>query len=246
MELSEKNKKIYSDRFCEEYYAVFTDRVNKTLSMINGERGRLLDIGCGDGYFTSLIKENSSLDVYGVDILEKYSSKLKENGIKFQRIDFNKESLPFKNKFFDFVVAEEVIEHIFDNERMLEEIKRVLKPKGTFICSVPNVGAWYNRILLLFGYLPHFIESGSRKSYGTPYGLIDGHVKAFTKKALLELLKAHNFEVHSIQGCVINPRHVAKDTRFQRWGTKTVYHAERFFAKFPGLSTNILVKAKKS
>ncbi|MFH1545490.1 MAG: class I SAM-dependent methyltransferase [archaeon] len=245
MDLSEKNKKIYSNRFNEGYYSVFRDRLNKTISMINGEKGKLLDIGCGDGYFTSLIKENSFLEVYGADILEKYSKKLKENGINFRRIDLNREVLPFKNSFFDFVVAEEVIEHVFDNERMLEEINRVLKPNGTFICSVPNIGAWYNRILLLFGYVPHFIESGSEKSYGTPYGLIDGHVKAFTKKAFLELLKAHKFEVQTIQGCVINPQSAAENTRFQRWGTKIIYHAERFFAKFPGLSTNILVKAKK-
>ena len=52
---------------------------------------------------------------------------------------------------FDFVVAAEFIEHLFDQEKFLEKVKEMLAPGGKFILTTPNFLVWNNRIKMLLG-----------------------------------------------------------------------------------------------
>src|SRR3989344_1721611 len=63
--------------------------------------------------------------VYGIDV-DDY--RLIKKGYEFKKIKNNK--LPFKNKFFDVVISNQVIEHVNDPEKHVQEINRVLKDKG--------------------------------------------------------------------------------------------------------------------
>jgi len=244
MELTEKTIELYSTRFDKSYYAAFRDRINKTLELIDSKQGKLLDIGCGDGFLLKLIQKNSNLSLYGTDIVKKHLLELEKQNIKTSCVDLNTQPLPFKENFFDFVVIEEVLEHVFDNEKLLEEIHRVLKPNASMIISVPNMGAWYNRFLLFFGFMPHFVESGSTKIYGTPFGVFDGHVKGFTERSIVEMLVDKKFSIEKIKGCVFDPRPVRENSKFQRIGTNSLYCIEKVLGKRASLATNILIKAK--
>lgn len=96
----------------------------------------VLNVGVGDGYF-----EDSSRirgwDTYSMDPDEKAISSLADRGIKGHvgRL----EKMPFESEMFDFVVASEVLEHLTDEQRRkgLQEIARVTKAGGWFICTVP-------------------------------------------------------------------------------------------------------------
>ena len=92
---------------------------------------RILEIGCSDDY--KFLKEIST-DYYGVDYI-----KPKINIPNFTKQDFNYNiKLPFKDNFFDVVIALDVLEHINLRHLIMKELKRVTKPNAIFIISLPN------------------------------------------------------------------------------------------------------------
>ena len=103
------------------------------------ENKRVLDLGCNTGYGTGLLFR-SARRVVGVDVSEKAIVSAKNQygplGIEFQQIDGK--TLPFDAEAFDVVVCCQVIEHIVDYKRFIEEMKRVVTAEGLFILTTPN------------------------------------------------------------------------------------------------------------
>ena len=86
---------------------------------------------------------------------------------------------------FDVVIAADVLEHVRDPERLLKQIGRVLVPRGTLIASVPNFGHWYPRIRTAVGLFDY-----------DQRGILDsGHVRFFTRRGLLDLVRRSGFVV---------------------------------------------------
>jgi ubiquinone/menaquinone biosynthesis C-methylase UbiE len=83
-------------------------------------RERILDIGCGDGYF---LLRSKCIERYGLD---------KRTG------DDVTDSLDFPDSYFDYVTMLAVIEHIADPAALIKDIHRVLKPKGRLIFTTPK------------------------------------------------------------------------------------------------------------
>ncbi|MDZ7586317.1 MAG: class I SAM-dependent methyltransferase, partial [Patescibacteria group bacterium] len=94
---------------------------------------KILDIGCGDGVLLSLIK-NATL--YGID-LDKDGLGYAATNVKAKFIQAPADELPFKPNFFDVVLATEIIEHLDQPEKLIQEAKRVLKPSGYLILTTP-------------------------------------------------------------------------------------------------------------
>lgn len=96
----------------------------------------LLDLGCGEGLFSSILFEGMSavgmdLDFEEVKLANRYnvhSGLVTADGCK----------LPFRDSSFETVFSNCVIEHIPGLEVLLAEVERVLKPGGRFICTVPG------------------------------------------------------------------------------------------------------------
>lgn len=108
-------------------------------------KGKLLDIGCGLGHFCRYIRaRNIYIEPYGIDISPKaieYSKKLaKKTGMKMKFKMGDAENIPYPDNYFDFVVAQEVIEHVDSPARVLNEIKRVLKLGGEVYITTPVRG----------------------------------------------------------------------------------------------------------
>lgn len=99
----------------------------------------VLDIACGEGYGTNLLSENAK-KVCGVDISNEAIKHAQEKYIKCN-LEYKHGSataIPYENKSFDVVTSFETIEHLFEQEKMFSEIKRVLKPDGILILSSPE------------------------------------------------------------------------------------------------------------
>lgn len=96
-------------------------------------KAKILDIGCGDGVLLSFIRPGI---LYGVDA-DKDSLLAASKRVKAKFFQAKAEKLPFKNIFFDVVIATEIIEHLAKPEMMLKEILRVLKPGGQVIITTP-------------------------------------------------------------------------------------------------------------
>lgn len=99
---------------------------------------RVLDIGCNSGEFMKLLQEKRECIVDGVDVSEIAIEKAKAKvGANFVHL-CDAEHLPFQNETFDVVVLMEVLSHLVDPEATLKEIRRVLKPSGVLMGSVPH------------------------------------------------------------------------------------------------------------
>ena len=99
-------------------------------------RGRILDIGCGIGTHAAVMMERG-FDVVGLDFSVAAIDRANRLGITVLAADADT-YLPFRNCTFDYVWATDVLEHVFDPIGLIEEIFRVLTPRGRVLVTVPN------------------------------------------------------------------------------------------------------------
>lgn len=143
---------------------------------------RILDIACGEGYGSWLMRKWGGTEVVGVDVSEKAINSAKANfegdGILF--FQGAAESLTFLDNTFDLIVSLETMEHIPDVRKYLEELKRVLKTDGMIILSCPNDWWYYptenekNPFHLKKYTLEEFLDL-TGCYFGTPSYLLEGH-----------------------------------------------------------------------
>ena len=118
---------------------------------VGGPGRRVLDLGCRDGALSSVYAEGNSL--VGVDADREALAEAEKLGIETRWADLD-EPLPFEDASFDVAVAGELLEHLRDPQRVVGEVRRVLRPGGTFVASVPNAYRVKNRIRFLLGRKP--------------------------------------------------------------------------------------------
>lgn len=119
-----------------------TSRFRQVRRVIEPVDGEILDIGCADGVFTNVILNKSGAkEIVGVDVLKTSISWAKKHWKGNKRMKFivgDIHKLPFKANKFGAVFALEVLEHVFDPEKALREIKRVMKKGGYGVFLVPS------------------------------------------------------------------------------------------------------------
>jgi GT2 family glycosyltransferase/SAM-dependent methyltransferase len=105
---------------------------------------RVLDVASGEGFGAAILAE-AAASVVGIDIDERTVEHSRLNysdeRVRFQigdALDLSQ----FEPDSFDAVVAFEVIEHLEDHQRLLDQIKRVLEPEGLLIMSTPDRTAY--------------------------------------------------------------------------------------------------------
>ena len=95
---------------------------------------KVLEIGCGDGSLWKNQRTN-----YNITLSDKSEGMVNDArrnlGDNFNYQVINCESIPFVNDYFDLVVANHVLFYLDDPTKGLSEIERVLKSKGSLICS---------------------------------------------------------------------------------------------------------------
>jgi SAM-dependent methyltransferase len=97
---------------------------------------RVLDVGCGAGANLRLLSDMGLPSVAGLDLNASSIRFCREKGLgEIEQGDL--QHLPFAGESFDLVLATDVLEHVDDDERAVEEIRRVLRPGGTALITVP-------------------------------------------------------------------------------------------------------------
>jgi 2-polyprenyl-3-methyl-5-hydroxy-6-metoxy-1,4-benzoquinol methylase len=106
------------------------------LESLSLTRPRILDVGCGPGWYTDKFADFG--DVTGVDISEDAIKMAKSRfpHIKFLAGNFYELSLPANS--FDVVITQEVIDHVDDAAVFIERVAKVLKPGGHLIVACAN------------------------------------------------------------------------------------------------------------
>ena len=181
-------------------------------------KGQILDNGCGVGQYLQRLEAEASRAV-GLEFDPHFARQAHERTGSVVR--GAGEQLPFPSEYFDLVLSHEVLEHVQDDRRALEEILRVLRspvpaedePGGRLVLFVPNRGYpfethgvfWRGRYrfgnIALINYLPRRVRNR-----------LAPHVRVYTKRDLARLFEGLPVEI--IESTVIFG---AYDNVIARW-----------------------------
>jgi methionine biosynthesis protein MetW len=181
------------DRYYDEYWSGATgwkppagldDDLRQWLDPLLVRGHTVLDVGCGDGARYGARLHDSGVTVHGVDISSVAVAEARKRGID-ARVSCLDSGLPYPDASFDAVICLEVLEHLVNPETVAREIRRVLKPGGRALISVPNTGFYTTRLeLLLTG---HFNPRGSPVTQRA-YPWRDPHVRFLTFRSVRAML----------------------------------------------------------
>lgn len=138
-----------SERIMPEYYKKSSVQMKLFMMHIESYRyaanmlmnKKVLDFGCGLGYGTDILAGKAE-SVTGVDVSEETINSINSNMVNavFKKINILNENnnLPFESEYFDGITFFQVIEHLDNPERHIEEFRRILKPGGLLLITTPN------------------------------------------------------------------------------------------------------------
>jgi SAM-dependent methyltransferase len=171
-----------------EYYAQSRPEM---LRFIPKDTRRLLDIGCGEGRFGEAVKKMlPDCETWGVEPTpDAASSAATRNDRILARPLDDLAELP--DGHFDVVTMNDVLEHLPYSEPALAVVRRVLRPDGRLVLSLPNVRYYLNVRDLIF-----------KKDWRyQDFGILDRtHLRFFTEKSAVRLLEENGFETVSVTG----------------------------------------------
>jgi 2-polyprenyl-3-methyl-5-hydroxy-6-metoxy-1,4-benzoquinol methylase len=142
LELQKEHWKYWNSRPCHPYEDTHLrplrrgDKILGYLRSLPLERPTILDMGCGMGWFASLLAELGPTT--GIDLSDDAIAQAKS---KFPQVTFlagNVYEMDLPERHFDVVVSQEVIAHVPDQPGYLERAARVLKPGGYLVVTTPN------------------------------------------------------------------------------------------------------------
>jgi methionine biosynthesis protein MetW len=149
---------------------------------------RVLDVGCGTGALSVLLRDVRDASVVGIEPDSSRAARARERGIEAVTGVLS-ESLLGTLGQFDVAIYADVLEHLVDPLSELVKVAPFLKPGGVVVISVPNVAHWSVRLDLLRG----------RFRYAE-VGIMDAtHLRWFTEETLRQLLEQAGIEMLSIQ-----------------------------------------------
>jgi len=97
----------------------------------------ILDLGCGDGQLTERLAATGAI-VTGVDVSPEMLAAARSRGIDAH--EGSAELLPFADRSFDAVFSNAVLHWVRDQDTMMAEVRRVLKPGGRFVAEMAGHG----------------------------------------------------------------------------------------------------------
>ncbi len=162
----------------------FLSTVVETLESV--EVGKVLDIGCGEGYIVKSLSLNYNVNINACDFNEGVLTvaNVINPDAKFFAADVS--FLPIADNVYDLVVCCEVLEHLQTPQVALKEIKRV--SKGLCLLSVPYEP---------FFSTMNFMSGKNLRAFGND----PGHVQKWTKKGFGKMV-SEEFEIISLTSCI--------------------------------------------
>jgi 2-polyprenyl-3-methyl-5-hydroxy-6-metoxy-1,4-benzoquinol methylase len=198
-ELDNHYKNYGSNFYCSE---LTIKRYNEILDKMESFRktGRLLDIGCGIGFFLDVAKKRG-WEVYGTEYSERLIGLLREKGITIHEGPLNSKN--YEEGFFDVVTSFEVIEHINNPTNEINQIGKLIRKGGLVYITTPN----FNSLL--------------RKRLKIQYNVINypEHLSYYTPSTMNHLFSSNGFKKLKIEttGISLTRLRTSKGTSTQKY-----------------------------
>lgn len=139
-------KELFYDNFSREWESRINNvETNKRLNVVfkklfktSDLKGkRFLEVGCGIGYFSNRATDIGAY-VTGIDVGPKLIEICKSKNKSAHFRVGSASDIPFKNNIFEVLLSTEVIEHVDDQSKAINEMIRVVKPGGLLVITTPN------------------------------------------------------------------------------------------------------------
>ncbi len=154
----------------------------------------VLDVGCSRGATAAALRRAGVSEIVGIEPDTEDAAEAARRYDRVLTMPLEAVSEDFEGRF-DAILFGDVLEHLEDPSAALLRVRPWLSQRGAVIASVPNVGHWSVISDLLrgrFDYVPYSILSGT-------------HVRFFTRRTLIDLFEACEFEVPRIEAVRFSP-----------------------------------------
>ena len=174
--------------------------------LAGGKVGSLLDLGCGFGSFVLVARQNE-INAIGIDTAN-FEIDFARERLHHLRPQDNPESiyplgsgysLPFSDEQFDVVTLWNVLEHIPDDQRLLQEVSRVLRHKGRVYIVCPNYAAFRSEAhyhLFWIPFLPRSIAVKYLRFRGRNPLFFESNIFYRTNWGVIRALYRNGFELY--------------------------------------------------
>lgn len=171
-----------------------TDQFRRFLDLYPGRPGRLLDIGCGYGFFLKMAK-GRGWEAVGIDLHPKGIAYAKER-LQVDALLGDLRDVDFPDGSFDLVTLWNVVECVPDPVELLRQARRVLKRGGTIFIRTQNE-AWQRFSFRLTSLLSRL--GWKRLFEKNPFPTFVFHMSSFSRSTLRRLIEQTGFEPLSIR-----------------------------------------------
>jgi 2-polyprenyl-3-methyl-5-hydroxy-6-metoxy-1,4-benzoquinol methylase len=179
----------YHERYIKSEYIyfptskIYLKEINKSLNKISFKKNnaRLLDVGCGIGYFLTLAK-NDGFNVQGADI-SKWAAQYAKQKFNVDVIAGNFLEMSLNENGYDIITLWQTIEHLPNPNEFLKKIHMLLKVGGVVCIATPDVNSWIAKFYkrLWNCYMPN------------------EHIALFNFKSMETILRNNNFSTITIK-----------------------------------------------
>ncbi len=183
----------YKHQIYDESYGFVEDKSKKEifvsiLNKLENHKGKILDIGCAEGYFLALARERG-WEPYGIEISDFLLRKARESLGGKQIMGVPLKMANFPPNSFDVISMWDVLDHLRDPLGELIEIERILKKKGILIIRVRNMAF---HILMNKLFKKNLLGIIKKPTIFHLYGFNNKNIKVLLEKTNLSKLKIEN------------------------------------------------------
>jgi len=236
------------DVYSDDIYITSNNRISEVCNIIKKfnlkSNNLILDLACGMGVIPREFAKITDAKIIGCDFSDVFIELNKKDGFECKKVDLNdfSKAYPYDDKIADVIFCGEIIEHVFNPDFLISEVRRILKPCGYLILTTPNLASWINRIILLLGYQPCNTNVSLKKNYGRFIFHKDtksaGHLMVFTLVAMKEFLRDNGFEIIECRGC-------SADIPNKGIITKVIRLVDSIITRIPNLAHGMIVVCRR-
>jgi len=163
--------------------------------------GKVLDVGCGPGWFLAAL--DSNWEKHGCELSKLAAEAAADKGTIFCGDILD---APYQNEMFDLIFCHHVIEHLPKPEQALERLRTFLKPGGKLILGTPD------------------FDSACARRFGTNYRLLHDktHISLFSADSMRRFLRDFGFQIEHVAFPFFETRHFTKENLLRLFDTDNI------------------------
>lgn len=226
----------------------------KIARMLNiGYTSQFVDLGCGEGYFTLPLSQQAARSI-GVDFaaaaLKVIQEQPRYNPQELHLMIASGERIPLANARVDRLLCNHTLEHVLDDDAVMQEMHRIVRPRGLVLIGVPLELSPQIRLALFLRRLLFPRARQLQLERAEPGRLVpelvghSSHIRFYTLQALRHLLERNGFKVLHAEGIGLSLRGWPADL-FRRNGLLFSLSTALGYV-FPGLGAGVLVLAQRN